>query len=244
MDVDVSLSGVQGKIMTNRVSDFSWAAYQYQQIGHVTTSMIIVSMFHLIYVVDFFYNEDWYTRTIDISHDHFGFMLAWGDTTFLPCLYTLQTQYLARYPTYLSRTQSLAILAFGLTGYFIFRSANYQRDYVRARDGKCNLWGKPVTFIRCKYSTSDGKEHNSLLLTSGWWGVSRHANYMADLMQAWAMCATCGFTHFLPWSYFFFMSVLLYHRSLRDEKRCHSKYGKNWEEYCKHVPYRIIPGVL
>lgn len=224
--------------------DFSWAAYQYQQFGHVTWSMIIVSMFHLIYVVDFFYNEDWYTRTIDISHDHFGFMLAWGDTTFLPCLYTLQTQYLARYPTYLTRTQSLALLAFGLTGYAIFRSANYQRDYVRARDGKCQLWGKPVTFIRCKYTTSDGKEHNSLLLTSGWWGVSRHANYMADLMQAWAMCATCGFTHFLPWSYFFFMSVLLYHRSLRDEKRCRSKYGKHWEEYCRQVPSRIIPGIF
>lgn len=224
--------------------DVSWAAYQYERFGHVTSSMIIVSMFHLIYVVDFFYNEDWYTRTIDISHDHFGFMLAWGDTTFLPCLYTLQVQFLARYPTYLTRTQSIALLAIGLTGYGIFRSANFQRDHVRARDGKCQIWGKPAEFIRCKYTTSDGKVHNSLLLTSGWWGVSRHANYLADLMQAWAMCATCGFTHFLPWSYFFFMCTLLYHRSLRDEKRCQSKYGKYWEEYCQKVKYRILPGVF
>lgn len=189
-------------------------------------------------------DQDWYTRTIDISHDHFGFMLAWGDTTFLPCLYTLQVQYLARYPTYLTRSQSIGLLVIGLTGYAIFRSANFQRDYVRARNGNCKLWGKQVTYIPVKYTTSDGKEHNSLLLTSGWWGVSRHANYLADLMQAWAMCATCGFTHFLPWSYFFFMTILLCHRSLRDEKRCHNKYGKHWEEYCKQVPYRILPGVF
>ena len=102
--------------------------------------MVIVSLFHTIYVVDFFYNEDWYTRTIDISHDHFGWMLAWGDVTFLPCLYTLQTQYLARYPTYLSQTQSLGLLAFGLLGYYIFRSANYERDYVRSNNGECNIW--------------------------------------------------------------------------------------------------------
>jgi len=35
--------------------------------------------FQAIYVVDFFANEDWYLRTIDICHDHFGFYLAWGD---------------------------------------------------------------------------------------------------------------------------------------------------------------------
>jgi 7-dehydrocholesterol reductase len=35
-------------------------------------------------VVDFFINEDWYLRTIDIAHDHFGFYLAWGDVVWLP----------------------------------------------------------------------------------------------------------------------------------------------------------------
>lgn len=206
--------------------------------------MMIVTLFHTIYVVDFFYNEDWYTRTIDISHDHFGFMLAWGDTTFLPTFYTLQVQYLARYPTYLTRTQSLAILAFGLSGYFVFRSANFQRDHVRAHDGNTTLWGKPAEVIRVKYTTSDGKMHKSLLLTSGWWGFSRHANYLGDLMLTWSMCATCGFTHFIPWSYFIFMTTLLYHRSIRDDKRCRAKYGKHWEEYCEKVPYVFVPGII
>jgi hypothetical protein len=59
-------------------------AYQYQTFGYVTKSMLLVSFFHFLYVLDFFYNEDWYLRTIDITHDHFGFTLAWGDTAFLP----------------------------------------------------------------------------------------------------------------------------------------------------------------
>jgi 7-dehydrocholesterol reductase len=57
------------------------------------------------------------------------------------------------------------------------------------------------------------------------------------------MCATCGFRHFLPWSYFFFMFVLLNHRIHRDERRCQQKYGKKWEAYCERVSYRLIPWI-
>ncbi|KAK4631295.1 7-dehydrocholesterol reductase [Fulvia fulva] len=223
--------------------DLSWAAYQYQTLGYVTASMWIVLVLQAVYTVDFFWHEDWYTRTIDISHDHFGFMLAWGDTTFLPTFYTLQAQYLARYPTHLTLIQSAAIMALGVTSYIIFRQANSQRDYVRRHNGNAKLWGRPATYIRVKYQTSDNKTHDSLLLTSGWWGVARHANYLADLVQSWAFCATCGFTHFLPWSYFFFMCILLHHRIGRDDRRCRNKYGEKWEEYCKLVPCRLIPGV-
>lgn len=163
--------------------NLSWAAYQHQKLGYVTDSMLIVLILHATYVVDFFVNEDWYLRTIDISHDHFGFMLSWGDSTFLPTFYTLQAQYLARYPTHLTRPQAAAILGMGFLGYAMFRSANYQRDYVRAKKGEARIWGRKAEFIRTKYRTADGVEHDSLLLTSGWWGVARHANYLADLIQ-------------------------------------------------------------
>ncbi|KXT07145.1 hypothetical protein AC578_2352 [Pseudocercospora eumusae] len=224
--------------------NLSWAAYQYQQLGYVTDSMLIVLILHATYVVDFYVNEDWYLRTIDISHDHFGFMLSWGDSTFLPSFYTLQAQYLARYPTHLTRLQAAAILGVGFLGYAMFRSANFQRDHVRAKKGDARIWGRKAEFIRTKYRTSDNVEHESLLLTSGWWGVARHANYLADLIQCFAFCATCGFTHILPWSYFFFMCILLCHRARRDERRCRAKYGKQWEEYCGLVPYTIIPGIF
>jgi 7-dehydrocholesterol reductase len=41
-------------------SDLSFAAYQYQEFGFITNSMVIVNILHAFYVVDFFYNEDWY----------------------------------------------------------------------------------------------------------------------------------------------------------------------------------------
>jgi 7-dehydrocholesterol reductase len=134
MDSDVSTREMIRASATDPASDISWAAYQYQSLGHVTTSMMLVLLFHTIYVVDFFFNEDWYTRTIDITHDHFGFMLAWGDTTFLPAFYTLQAQYLARYPVYLSTWQSAIVLCLGLGGYAIFRFANHEKGKQRKHE--------------------------------------------------------------------------------------------------------------
>lgn len=40
-------------------SDFSYTALQYQNHGYVTNSIIIVDIFHVMYVVDFFINESW-----------------------------------------------------------------------------------------------------------------------------------------------------------------------------------------
>ena len=46
-------------------------------------------------------------------------------------------------------------------------------------------------------------------------------------------------------TYFFmaYFTVLLVHRETRDEDKCRKKYGKDWEEYCRRVPSRIIPGI-
>jgi 7-dehydrocholesterol reductase len=33
-------------------------------------------------------------------------------------------------------------------------------------------------------------------------------------------------------------------RSYRDDDRCRKKYGPYWDEYCSHVPYKVIPGVV
>lgn len=51
-----------------------------------------------IYVLDFFWNETWYLKTIDICHDHFGWYLGWGDCVWLPYLYTLQVRSEVRPP--------------------------------------------------------------------------------------------------------------------------------------------------
>lgn len=223
--------------------DLSFIAYQYQRFGFITNSILVSTILHTIYVVDFFYNEDWYLRTIDISHDHFGFYLAWGSLVWLPSIYTLQTQYLARNSVSASNFQALFFLATGISGYLLFRSVNHQKDIVRRTNGECMVWGKKAEVMQVKYQTKDGKEHNSILLCSGWWGLSRHTNYMGDLILSYSMCAVCGLEHFLPWTYAIFMTVLLIHRCWRDEERLSQKYGKGWDNYCKRVKWVMIPGI-
>lgn len=103
------------------------------------------------------------------------------------------------------------------------------------------IWGKPAKVIRTSFVTSDGKTHKSLLLCSGYWGLSRHFNYVGDLLISLAMCMTCGTQHLLPYFYIIYMTILLLHRIQRDHTRCKGKYGKYWEEYERIVPYKLIP---
>ncbi|KAJ9049180.1 hypothetical protein DSO57_1030041 [Entomophthora muscae] len=229
--------GITGWTLIN----LSFLFAQFQKLGYVTNSMLILNLLHAIYVGDFFYNEDWYLRTIDIAHDHFGFYLAWGDSVWLPFMYTLQSQYLYLHPVNLSNEFAAIILALGFGGYYIFRTVNNQKDLVRKKKGDVDIWGMPARVIKAQYVTGNGECHTSLLLTSGYWGISRHFNYVGDLMMCLAFCLTCGFEYALPHFYFVYMVILLLHRVQRDHSRCLGKYGAYWEEYCALVPYKVIP---
>ncbi len=221
--------------------NISFAAAQYKKFGFISNSMFLVNLLQAIYVLDFFIHEDWYLRTIDIAHDHFGFMLSWGDSVWLPFMYTLQARYLVENPVSLTNVQLWGTFALGISGYLIFRFSNDQKDLVRQTAGNCKIWGRPATFIRAKYKSADGKEHESLLLTSGFWGLARHFNYTGDLMLSLAMCLACGTTGILPYFYIGYMALLLLHRVWRDQERCAGKYGPSWEEYCKAVTHKLIP---
>ena len=205
--------------------------------------MILVNILHAMYVLDFFYHEDWYLRTIDIAHDHFGYYLAWGDAVWLPMLYTLQALYLYVNPVTLSWPYFIFVAAIGAYGYYIFRTVNNQKDRVRGTNGDCTIWGKPAEYIRCEYPTKNGVKQ-SLLLTSGYWGLSRHFNYVGDLLISLAMCMATGTSHLLPYFYIAFMTSVLVHRVGRDHARCSAKYGRYWDEYCNKVPYKILPYVF
>lgn len=223
--------------------NISFAAAQYARLGTVTDSMVLVNLLQALYVVDFFVHEDWYLKTIDIAHDHFGFMLAWGDSVWLPFMYTLQTQYLAYHPMQLGGALFWSILIMGIVGYMIFREANFQKDICRRTDGRCLIWGRPARVIRTTYTSTDGVQRRSLLLASGFWGLARHCNYLGDLILSSAMCLATKSPHVLPYFYAIFMGILLSHRVERDHDRCRVKYGRSWDEYCRLVPSKLIPGV-
>lgn len=181
--------------------NLSFAAKQRELYGHVTNSMILVNVLQGIYVVDFFWNEAWYLKTMDICHDHFGWYLGWGDCVWLPYLYTLQGFYLVHQPVQLSTPHALAVLALGLVGYYVFRMSNHQKDLFRRTDGRCLIWGRPPKVVECSYTSADGQTHRSKLLASGFWGLARHFNYTGDLMGSLAYCLACGGAHLLPYFY-------------------------------------------
>jgi 7-dehydrocholesterol reductase len=205
--------------------------------------MLLVNLLHGIYVLYFFWKEAWYLKTIDIHHDHFGWMLAWGDCVWLPYMYTLQGLYLVFNPIELSPTYAISVLAIGLFGFWIFASANNQKDKFRKMESQARIWGKEPEKIVCQYKTQDGSKIESKLLVSGWWGYARHMNYTGDLILSFAYSLACGLTSVFPYFYFIFLSILLVHRCLRDEDRCQKKYGHHWKEYCSRVPYRLIPKI-
>nr|XP_061819553.1 7-dehydrocholesterol reductase-like [Nerophis lumbriciformis] len=242
-DLKLFFNGRPG-IVAWTLINLSYMAKQQEVYGHVTNSMVLVNLLQGIYVLDFFWNEAWYLKTIDICHDHFGWYLGWGDCVWLPYLYTLQGLYLVYHPVQLSQTHFLLVLLLGLVGYYIFRATNHQKDLFRRTQGACTIWGGQPTFIQCSYRSADGAVHQSKLLTSGFWGVARHFNYTGDLMGSLAYCAACGFQHLLPYFYLVYMSVLLVHRCVRDEHRCSSKYGPDWRRYTRTVPYRLLPGIF
>ena len=86
--------------------------------------------------------------------------------------------------------------------------------------------------------TGGGKQ----LLCSGFWRLSRHINYLGEILMAVGLTLALGWPRVpWPWLYPLYYVVLLLPRQHCDDQRCAAKYGALWSEYCRRVPYRIIP---
>ena len=214
--------------------NLSLAAKQYELHGTVTTPMILVNAFALLYVADYFFHEEAILTTWDIRHEKLGWMLCWGNLVWVPFTFTIQAQYLVSHPHELPLWGTVALVGLDLAGYAIFRSANLQKHRFR-RDPAALVWGRRPEYI----TTANG----TLLLVSGWWGMARHLNYLGDLVMGLAWCLPCRFAHPLPYFYVLYSVVVLVHRERRDHAMCAAKYGPAWEAYCRRVPWRILPGV-
>lgn len=81
-------------------------------------------------------------------------------------------------------------------------------------------------------------------MCSGFWGLSRHINYLGEILMATGLALSLGFpASVAPWLYPLYYVALLFPRERDDERRCAAKYGELWDTYKKKVPYRIIPGI-
>uniref|UniRef100_A0A8P0TEW7 Delta(14)-sterol reductase TM7SF2 n=1 Tax=Canis lupus familiaris TaxID=9615 RepID=A0A8P0TEW7_CANLF len=199
--------------------------------GSPSLAMWLVNGFQLLYVGDALWHEEAVLTTMDITHDGFGFMLAFGDLAWVPFTYSLQAQFLLHHPQPLGLPVASVICLINAVGYYIFRGANSQKNTFRKNPSD------PRVADLETIPTATGRQ----LLVSGWWGMVRHPNYLGDLIMALAWSLPCGVSHLLPYFYLLYFTALLVHREARDEQQCLQKYGLAWHEYCRRVPYRILP---
>lgn len=219
--------GIIGWVVLN----ISCACAQYKKHGYVSDSMWSVLAFEIYYAFDCLLTEPVILNQMDITTDGFGFMLSFGDLTWLPFTYGLQARYLVFSPVHLGPYFTAAVVALEVIGLYIFRVSNNEKSDFRNGKNPKNL-----TYMETQRGTR--------LLTSGWWGRSRHPNYLGDWIMAWAWCLPTGFKSPVPYFYVVYFAVLLVHRQMRDDEACKEKYGKDWDKYCKLVPYKIIPYVV
>ncbi|OBT51657.1 hypothetical protein VE04_08488, partial [Pseudogymnoascus sp. 24MN13] len=174
-------------VLGGSVLDGGVLAHQYKTYGYVTDSIILITLFQALYVFDSFYMEPSMLTTMDITTDGFGFMLSFGDLAWVPFIYSLQARYLAVYPLTLGLSGNAGVLAILSLGYYIFRSANNQKNRFRTDPSDPRI-------AHLKYmETASG----SKLIISGWWGTARHINYLGDWIMSWAFCLPTGVAGYL-----------------------------------------------
>jgi steroid 5-alpha reductase family enzyme len=214
---------------------FSFAAVQIERHGSLSTAMVVVCALQLVYVVDYFWHETAILTTLDVQHEKFGWMLLFGDLVWVPMTYSLQAHYLIDYAPDLPSWAVALCVFLGLAGVALFRLSNLQKHRFRSDPTGLQIWGKPAEFIETR--------HGNRLLVSGFWGWSRHSNYLGDWLLGLAWSLPCGFQSLLPYFYPIYFAGLLIHRERRDHERCAAKYGEDWERYCRRVRWRIVPGL-
>ncbi|ORX49430.1 ERG4/ERG24 ergosterol biosynthesis protein [Hesseltinella vesiculosa] len=225
---------------------------QYQVHGEISASLSFMVLAHFLYANACQKGEECIPTSWDIFYEKDGFMLIFWNMAGVPFTYCYASLYLLKseLATGKAITHSLPYTIFLYTlllvGYYVFDTGNSQKNRFRmeqngsffTRNAFPQLpWGhiKNPSYIKTK--------HGNLLLTSGWWGIARKPHYTADLMMSISWGLITGFGSFLPYFYFCFFLVVLTHRVSRDMERCAKKYGDDWVEYCRRVPYIFIPYV-
>ncbi len=238
------------KLITCRLGMMSWGLFllsycaKQDQLSGLSNSMLISVVLQFLYLTKFYVWETGYLRSLDIMHDRAGFYICWGCMVWVPCIYTSPSMYLVLHPVHLNALWAGLILGVGSMSILINYWADKQRVVARVTQGDCKIWGRNAIVLPAHYQTMDGSLKQTILLASGWWGVARHFHYIPEIAGAFFWSVPALFTHFSPYFYVCFLTILLVDRAFRDDERCAAKYGEDWKNYCQHVPYKIIPFVI
>jgi protein-S-isoprenylcysteine O-methyltransferase Ste14 len=212
----------------------SFAVHHHLIFGEKASAGIFLSAVLIsLFIIDYFTFEEVHLYTYDLFAERVGFKLGWGCIVFYPYFYSVFLWSTVDLPDPGTPTWLLVLyIIIFFSGWILSRGANMQKYYFKKYPGKKFLWIEPETI-------SDGK--NSLLV-NGFWGISRHVNYLGEILMASGIILCTGYpTLIWPWLYPLYYVILLFTRQGDDNKRCALKYGDLWKVYEKKVPYRIIP---
>ncbi|ARM32058.1 7-dehydrocholesterol reductase [Legionella longbeachae] len=238
------------KFITCRFGMMSWGLFlisycaKQAELGGVSNSMLISVFLQFVYLSKFYMWEKGYLRSLDMMHDRAGFYICWGCMVWVPCVYTSPSMYLVLHPIHLPFIWAIVILFLGFASIMINYLADRQRLTARATQGDCSIWGKKPVTVLAHYKTTEGDKKQTILLASGWWGVARHFHYIPELAGTFFWSVPALFVNFSPYFYLSFLTVLLFDRAFRDDRRCATKYGQDWKKYCELVPYKIVPFLI
>lgn len=214
----------------------SFTAFHIITYGDSASPGIILSAILLTwFVTEYLFFEEVHLYTYDLFAERIGFKLGWGCIVFYPYFYPVALWATVAMPD--PETPAWLLVMFTLlffSGWVLARGANMQKFHFK-RDVQKSFLG----IIPEALGKGDRK-----LLVNGFWGISRHINYLGEILMATGIILCTGYPSLIwPWLYPVYYILLLFSRQYYDDRRCSAKYGTLWDEYKKRVPWRIIPRI-
>ncbi|MBN2884075.1 MAG: ergosterol biosynthesis protein, partial [Clostridia bacterium] len=219
--------------VTLQLNVLSFAVYHITNVEDINYGFLLGCAMLTWFCFEYLIFEKVHLWTYDFIAERVGFKLGFGCLAFYPYFYSVALWFTANLPN--PGQSVLLTLIFGmlfLCGWILTRGANMQKYYFKVYPERKFLWVEPEVI-------TDGQRS---LLANGFWGASRHINYLGEIIQAMAIALVVGYPGVLMiWLYPIYYIALMLTRQADDDKICREKYGELWDIYTGKVKYRIIP---
>ncbi|XP_016114118.1 delta(14)-sterol reductase [Sinocyclocheilus grahami] len=203
------------------------------EMKNSSLALLLVIVFQLIYILDFLVDEGSVLTTKEFTDEPIGFIMILGEFIWIPFFSSLPAYFLLQRPNHIHFLSAVPICLLFAAGFLMYYLSNEQKDGFRRN---------PSDPAYARLNTIRSPAGSSLLV-SGWFGWVRHPNYSGDILMMFAWCLPCGFTSVLPYLPALQCFHLLRQRANEIEESCLKKHRDAWREYCRRVPYKLLPCV-
>nr|GMC86280.1 delta(14)-sterol reductase [Ipomoea batatas]GMC88967.1 delta(14)-sterol reductase [Ipomoea batatas] len=135
MGIDLKFFFVRAGMMGWLLINLSVLAKCIQE-GNLNRSMVLYQLFCALYIIDYFFYEEFMTSTWDIIAERLGFMLVFGDLVWIPFTFSIQVYKIKWCFSYLKSSLSVFIISYNKIISFIIFS--FQVDgFWHSKSGQC-----------------------------------------------------------------------------------------------------------